>query len=253
VFTILSKEKSGHDPKFSTFNKAQGKINAYYTKFWRRQWHPTPVLLPGKSHGQRSLVGCSPWGRYESGTTEWLHFHFSRSCIGEGNGNPLQCSCLENPRNGGAWWAAVYGVAQTRTRLKRLSSSSSILSSAYKLNKQCDSIQPWHTLLPIWNQSVVPYLVLAVASWPVYKCLKRQVRCSGIPQFVVIHTVKGFSIVSVAEVDFFWNSLAFSMIQLMLAVCSLVPLPFLNPACTSWSSQFTHCWSLAWRIWGISC
>ena len=66
----------------------------------RRQWHPTPVLLPGKSHGQRSLVGCSPWGRKESDTTERLHFHFSLSCIGEGNGNPLQCSCLENPRDG---------------------------------------------------------------------------------------------------------------------------------------------------------
>ena len=91
----------------------------------RRQWHPTPVLLPGKSHGRRSLVGCSPWGCYESDTTEWLHFHSSLSCIGEGNGNPLQNSCLENPRDGGAWWAAVYGVAQSRTRLKRLSSSSS--------------------------------------------------------------------------------------------------------------------------------
>ena len=69
----------------------------------------------------RSLVDCSPW---LSDTTEWLHFHFSLSCIGEGNGNPLQRSCLENPRDGGAWWAAVYGVAQSRTRLKRLSSSS---------------------------------------------------------------------------------------------------------------------------------
>ena len=57
--------------------------------------------------------------------TEKLHFHFSLSCIGEGNGNPLKCSCLENPRDGGAWWAAVYGAAQSRTRLKRLSSSSS--------------------------------------------------------------------------------------------------------------------------------
>ena len=91
----------------------------------RRQWHPTPVLLPGKSHGRRSLVGCSPWGREESDTTERLYFHFSLSCIGEGNGNPLQYSCLENPRDGGAWWAAIYGVAQSRTRLKRLSSSSS--------------------------------------------------------------------------------------------------------------------------------
>ena len=90
-----------------------------------RQRHPTPVLLPGKSHGQRSLVGCSPWGRKESDMTERLHFHFSLSCIGEGNGNPLQCSCLENPRDEGDWWAAVYGVAQGWTRVKRLSSSSS--------------------------------------------------------------------------------------------------------------------------------
>ena len=82
---------------------------------WRRQWHPTPVLLPGKSHGWRSLVGCSPWGRKESDTTERLHFCFSLSCTGEGNGNPLQCSCLENPRDRGAWWANVHGVTQSRT------------------------------------------------------------------------------------------------------------------------------------------
>ena len=94
----------------------------------RRQWHPTPVLLPGKSHGLRSLVGCSSWGPEESDMTERLRFHFSLSCVGEGNGNPLQCSCLENPRDGGAWWAAIYGVAQSQTRLKRLSSSSSRLS-----------------------------------------------------------------------------------------------------------------------------
>ena len=87
---------------------------------------PTPVLLPGKSHGRRSLVGYSPLGHEESDTIEQLHFHFSLSCIGERNGNPLQYSCLENPRDGGAWWAAVYGVTQSRTRLKRLSSSSSI-------------------------------------------------------------------------------------------------------------------------------
>ena len=74
---------------------------------WRGQWHPTPVLLPGKSHGWRSLVGFSPLGLEESDTTERLHFHFSLSCIGEGNGNPLQCCCLESPRDGGAWWAAV--------------------------------------------------------------------------------------------------------------------------------------------------
>ena len=75
----------------------------------RRQWHPTPVLLPGKSHGRRSLVGLSPKGRWGSDSTERIHFHFSLSCIGEGDGNPLQCSCLENPRNREAWWAAVYG------------------------------------------------------------------------------------------------------------------------------------------------
>ena len=87
---------------------------------------PTPVRLPGKSHGRRSLEGCSPWGGWGSDTTEWLHFHFSLSCIGEGNGNPLQCFWLENPRDKGAWWAAVYGITQSWTRLKRLSSSSSI-------------------------------------------------------------------------------------------------------------------------------
>ena len=66
---------------------------------WRRKWQPTPVLLLRKSHGRRSLVGCSPLGRWGSDTTERLHFHFSLACIGEGNGNPLQCSCLENPRD----------------------------------------------------------------------------------------------------------------------------------------------------------
>ena len=66
----------------------------------RRQWHPTPVLLPGKSHGQRSLVGYSPRGSKELDTTEQPHFHFSLSCTGEGNGNPLQYACLENPREG---------------------------------------------------------------------------------------------------------------------------------------------------------
>ena len=99
----------------------------------RRRWHPTLVLWPGKPHGRRSLVGCSPWGREESDTTERLHFLFSLSCIGEGNGNPFKCSCLENPRDEGAWWAVVYGVAQSRTRLKRLSSSSMQWTSA--LNK----------------------------------------------------------------------------------------------------------------------
>ena len=139
----------------------------------RRQWHPTPVLLPGKSHWRRSLVGCSPWGGEELDRTEWLHFHLSLLCTGEGSGNPLQCSCLENPRDGGAWWAAVYAVTHSRTWLKLLSSS-----------------------------------------------------CC--------------------------NSLAFSMIQRMLAIWSLVPLPFLKPVWTSGSSRFTYCWSLAWRILSIT-
>ena len=83
----------------------------------RGQWHPTPVLSPGTSRGWRSLVGCSPWGHEEpdTDTTERLHFHFSLLLIGEGNGNPLWCSCLENYRDGGAWWADVYGVTQSQT------------------------------------------------------------------------------------------------------------------------------------------
>ena len=100
-----------------------------------------------KVWGWRSLEGCSPWGRWVSDTTERLPFHFSLSCIGEGNGNPLQCSCLENPRDGGAWWATVYGVTQSQTRLKRLSSSSSsyrepisVVSGVYLwTNKQIDA------------------------------------------------------------------------------------------------------------------
>ena len=99
---------------------------------WRRQWHPTSVLLPGRSHGWRRLEGCSPWVHWGSDTTERLHFNFSLSCIGEGNGNFLQCSCLENPRDGEAWWAAVYRVAQSRTRLKGLSSTCS--TNYQKLN-----------------------------------------------------------------------------------------------------------------------
>ena len=128
---------------------------------WRRQWHPTPVLLPGKSHGWRSLVGCSPWGHQESDTTERLHFHFSLSYIGEGNGNPLKCSCLQNPRDSGAWWAAVYGIAQSRTRLKWLGSSSS--------SKHYPSIvalpDDWHTNHSTRDSAQQdPYLLLSYIS-----------------------------------------------------------------------------------------
>ena len=81
---------------------------------WKIPWMEEP--------GRRQFMGL-----LELDTTEQLHFHFLLWCIGEGNGNPLQYSCLENPRDGGAWWVAVYGVAQSRTRLKRLSSSSILM------------------------------------------------------------------------------------------------------------------------------
>ena len=135
-----------------------------HSTIWRRQWHPTPVLLPGKSHGRRSLVGCSPWGREESDTTEGLHFHFSLSCIGKGNGNPLQCSCLENPRDGEAWWAAVYGVAQSRTRLKWLSSSSSILLSKTAMRFLSIPLVQQYFSQTVWE--VTPYLK---SQWPIAK------------------------------------------------------------------------------------
>ena len=118
----------------------------HHQSHWRRKWHPTPLLLPGKSHGQRSLVGCSPWGRKESDTTERLHFHFSFSCIGERNGNPLQCSCLENPRGGGALWAAAYGVAQSPAWLKRLSSKQQQQKTYYWLMTLCGVNNDWHLL-----------------------------------------------------------------------------------------------------------
>ena len=108
----------------SLHNKYVSQLRFHsFNRFRRRQWHPTPVLLPGKSHGWRSLVGCSPWGRWGLDMTKRHHFHFLLSCIWEGNGNPLHCFCLENPRDGGAWWAAVYGISQSWTRLKWLSSS----------------------------------------------------------------------------------------------------------------------------------
>ena len=90
---------------------------------WRRKWQPTPVFLPRESQGWQSLVGCRLWGHTESDTTQRLRFLFSLSCIGEGNGNSIQRSCLENPRDGRAWWVAVYGFAQSWTQLKRLNSS----------------------------------------------------------------------------------------------------------------------------------
>ena len=97
----------------------------------------TPVFLPGESQGQGNLVGGRLWGHTESDTTERLPFHISLSCTGEGNVNEPQCSCLENPRDGGAWWAAVYGVVQSRTRLKRLSSRSTLSYPSFTTNVLC--------------------------------------------------------------------------------------------------------------------
>ena len=121
---------------------------------------PHSSTLAWKTHGWRSLVGCSPWVLQESDTTEWLHFHFSLFCIGEGNGNPLQYSCLENHRDGGAWQAAVYGVSQSQTRLNRLSSSSKSAFLALILQKSGNLALTvlWellHTLLVLHNQQVI--------------------------------------------------------------------------------------------------
>ena len=126
------------------------------TLAWKIPW----MEEPGRLQSMGSL---------ESDTTERLHFHFSLSCIGEGNGNPLQCSCLENPRDGGAWWAAIYGVAQSRTQLNRLSSSSSqsIVTSASAL------------VLPMNIQSWFP---LGLTGWSPC-CPRDSQESSPVPQF----------------------------------------------------------------------
>ena len=147
-----------------------GKIIMGLYWWLRRQWHPTPVLLPGKSHGRKSLVGCSPWGRWELDATQWLHFHFSLLCIGEGNGNPLQCSCLENPRDSGAWWAAVYGVAQSRTRLKQLSSqilpSRLHFCSSHSFWARIASPDPsWKLQFPLLIQRLITFYHIQSLPW----------------------------------------------------------------------------------------
>jgi len=94
---------------------AYSGIRGVYSLSAEKAMAPHSSTLAWKIPWMEGLVGCSPWGREESDMAERLHFHFSLSCIGEGNGNPLQCSCLENPRDGGASRAAVYGVAQSQT------------------------------------------------------------------------------------------------------------------------------------------
>ena len=162
--------------KFQTHTHQWLELTSVRVQRQRRQWHPTPVLLPGKSHGRRSLVGCSPWGREELDMTERLPFHFSLSCIGEGNGNSLQCSCLENPRDGGAWQAAIYGVAQSQTRLKWRSSSSSSSSSSSRVQRHhsfsSESTSrilclPCHKdALLCWDISEFPPTSSLAVSWP---------------------------------------------------------------------------------------
>ena len=124
--------------------------------------------------------------------------------------------------------------------------------SAYKLNKQGNNIQLWYTPFPILNQFMIPWLVLTVASQEAGKVLWYSHLFKNFPQFVLIHTVKGFSVVHEAEVDVFVEFPCFFYDPMDVAIWSLVLLPFLNPAWTSWSSRFMYCWSLAWRILSIT-
>ena len=144
--------------------------NRYLVGSWRRQWHRAPVLLPGRI----------PWmeepGRLQSmGLLRVRHdwvTSLSLSCLGEGNGNPLQCSCQENPRDGGASWAAIYGVAQSWTWLKWLSSSSSIFliskiwSYQKKVKTKLDSIQAVYNLICItWRPNLEKYIQFYPEKW----------------------------------------------------------------------------------------
>ena len=139
---------------------------------WRRKWQPTPVFLPGESQGRGSLVGCSPWGRRESDTAEATQQQQS-VYIGEGDGTPLHYSCLENPMDGGAWWAAVHGVTQSRTRLKWLSRSGS--SSVYLSIVLSQFISP-SSPLPSCPHVCSVYL-------PVYSCTANKFICTIFSRF----------------------------------------------------------------------
>ena len=125
-----------------------------------------------KSHGWRSLVGCSPCCCYEADTTERLHFHFSLSCIGEGNGNPLQCSCLENPRDGGAWWVVIYGVTQSQTWLKWLSSSSRLWQRAKELSQNRKKKKRWQIMWLLLTSEDNLFLI--------FKCIFKVIAYQGL-------------------------------------------------------------------------
>ena len=131
--------------------------------------------------------------------------------------------------------------------------------SGYKLNKQGDNIQPWHTPFPIFNQSIVPCLVLTVAFWPTYRFLRRQVRWSGIPislknfpQFVVIHTVKGFNVANEAEVDVFLESSCFFDDPADVDNLISGSPAFSKSSLNIWKFSVQYYWSLPWRILSIS-
>ena len=151
----------------------------------RRQWCPTPVLLPEKSHGWRSLVGCGPWGSEGSDMTEQLHFHFSLPSTGEGNGNPLQCSCLEDPRDGGAWWAAVYGVAQSWTRLKRRSSSRVMLMCLVRVVM----VVMWVTLY-LWRMRTQSPYIHFTEGWRPLPCTAQLVTSSAHTHLILSHLME---------------------------------------------------------------
>ena len=123
---------------------------------------PNSCTLAWKIPWSEEPGGLQSMGLQKSDTTERLHFHFSLSCIGEGNSNPLQGSCLENPRDGGAWWAAVYGVAQSWTRLKWLSSSSSryiIIRRKWFDSTKLVSSSIWCLIL--WHKRLNKYICLS--------------------------------------------------------------------------------------------
>ena len=148
-----------------------------WLRFWasstegqRRRWHLTPELLPGKSHGRKSPVGYSPWSRTESDTTEQFHFHFSLSCIGEGNVNALQCCCLENPRDGGAWWAAIYAVAQSQTRMKWLSSKSK--GTGVSNNEEGQLLRVCHIITALIKAGLLYYMVFCLMLYYAFSILK---------------------------------------------------------------------------------
>ena len=175
----------------------------------KRRWQPTPVLLPGKSHGRRSLVSYSPWGPEESDTTEWLQFPFSLSCIGEGNGNPLQCCCLENPRDGGAWWAAVYGVAQGRIRPKRLGSSSTRVSLMQ---------------LPQFNRSHSAHLTCPISGW-VPSAPPQALRFPKATAYVLLPCSLVCSPPRLLRHPFCWQT--FSILPALCSCSIPIPFPFL--------------------------